>query len=305
MKDKKTLAGYAAIVAAGIILAILHSGLILGAVSAFAGDFCLSFKHFLQGIPFPHQETHSLVTALLTGDRGSVDRHIIESFRRSGASHILALSGLHLGFIYMLLRASTLPLGNYPACRAFRYATVCCACIFYTLMTGASPSAVRAMLFILFRETVTFFPERHSSGIRLFVTAILIQICADPAVVKSAGFQLSYSAVLGILLFSKPLQDIFPGGKIPGIMKKIWDNMALTLSCQIFTAPLCFYYFHSMPRYFLLTNLLAVPLTSCIIFLAVLTAALSFCGICPTILIKACDFSVQALIYLLGKISSL
>lgn len=305
MKDKKTLAGYAVIALAGIISAIIYDKLILGAIADYAGKFCLSFKHFLSSIPFPHASTGGLITALLTGDRKGVDRQIIECFRRSGASHILALSGFHLGFIYMLIRSATIPLGNYPAIRAFRYLAICFLCIFYTLMTGASPSAVRAMLFIIIRETVILFPERHTDNLRMFVTAMAIQVCANPSVIKSIGFQLSYSAVLGIFLFYGSLRNFFPEGRSISPMKKIWDNMALTLSCQIFTAPLCWFYFRSFPQFFLLTNLLALPLTSCIIFLAVLTAVLSLSGICPIILIKACDFSAQALIYLLENISSL
>lgn len=305
MKDKKTLAGFAVIAAAGAIMAILYDELILCIISDFAENICISFKHFILDIPFPHTNTGKLITALLTGDRKGMDRQIIDCFRRSGASHILALSGLHLGLIYTLIRATTSPLGNYPASRAFRYAVVCGSCIFYTLMTGASPSTVRALLFILIRETVILLPERHIGSIRMFITAMAIQVCADPAIIKSIGFQLSYSAVLGIMLFSKPLQNIFPAGKNISLMKKIWDNMALTLSCQVFTAPLCWYYFHSFPEYFLLTNLIAIPLTSCTIFLSVLTIALVFCGLCPQILIKACDWSAGALIYLLEKISSL
>lgn len=305
MKDKNTLAGFAAISAAGVILSTLHDKLIIGVISNYAEDICLSFKYFLQGIPFPNTCTGALITALLTGDRSGLSRQITDFFRQSGASHILALSGLHLGFIYMMIRISTLPLGNNPVSRVIRFLFICCSCIFYSLMTGASPSIVRALLFILIRETVILFPERHTGSIRMFLTALLIQVCANPPVVASLGFQLSYSAVLGILLFSKPLQNIFPKGNGISLMKKIWDNMALTLSCQVFTAPLCWYYFHNLPQYFLLTNLLAIPLTSCIIFLAILTIALSFCGICPQILIKACDFSVQALIHILEKISSL
>lgn len=305
MKDNKTIAGFVIVSGAGIGLALIYRLFILNFFSSFAEDVCLLFRESVRAIPFGMEATGNFIVALLTGDRSGLDKDTVNCFRQSGASHILALSGLHLGFIYLLIRKATLPLGNFPSSRIIRYIFICLFSIFYTLMTGASPSTVRALLFILIRESAILFPERSTGNAGMFATALIIQLAANPSVISSIGFQLSYLAMLGIFLFARPLQNFFPEGKSFILMKKIWDNMAMTLCCQVFTAPLCWHYFHSFPKYFLLTNLFALPLTSCIMALAAATIVLHSFGICPQIMIKACDYSVQALISVLKNISSL
>ena len=88
-------------------------------------------------------------------------------------------------------------------------------------------------------------------------------------------------------------------------MRKIWEGAALSISCQAFTAPLVWYRFHTFPKYFIITNLTALPLTSAVMVLSVTTIALSGLGICPELLILLDDKAVQLLIGCLWIISSL
>ena len=96
-------------------------------------------KALIDSIPYPSRSTGPLVKALLTGDRGDLDRSIIETFRASGASHILALSGLHLGILYLILTRLASPVGNSPGAKTVKYVLTVAAAGFYTIMTGASP----------------------------------------------------------------------------------------------------------------------------------------------------------------------
>ena len=88
-------------------------------------------------------------------------------------------------------------------------------------------------------------------------------------------------------------------------MHKIWDAAALSTSCQITTAPIAWHYFHTFPKFFLLTNLLAIPLTTGLIAVSLLTICLYSFGICPTFLITLTDFLVSLLTWILSIIGSM
>ena len=277
----------------------------LGRIAEVEGE---RLKRLIDSIPYPSGTTGPLVKALLTGDRSGIGKDIREVFRSSGASHILALSGLHLGILYLILSKITAPLGNSPRSRISRSLLNICAAGFYTLMTGASPSIVRAFIFITIGETARLLGRSHTTTGTL-LAALTIQLALSPGSVSSLGFQLSYLAITGIALLYPPLANLYP--KAEGIrgrmdpMRRIWEGAVLSISCQAFTAPLVWYRFHTFPKYFIITNLTALPLTSAVMILSVTTTALTCFGVCPEILVLLNDKAVQLLIACLGIISSL
>lgn len=217
-------------------------------------------------IRFQHEQTPALLCALLTGSKDMLSPEIREAFRSSGASHVLALSGLHLGVIYLLLEKISRILGRSRPAGIIRSALLCCACIWYALATGASPSVIRATLFVILRECGRHYPGRRLEGGAVFCASLMIQTIANPEVVRSAGFQLSYLAVLGIILLYPRLDALYDAfGRAHGLLRKIWSMMSLSISCQLFTAPLCWKLFGSVPLHFLITNLIAVPLVEILI----------------------------------------
>ena len=216
---------------------------------------------YVSAVPFPSEETQALVLALTTGDRSALDAGTVGTFRRSGASHLLALSGLHLGILYLLLLRALQPLGNGLWIRRIRSVLLVLAAFWYTRATGASPSLVRAFLFILFNELSRLLPGRRRRPVNIFCAALTLQLAVSPQVVGSLGFQLSYLAMLGIVLVYPRLDAWYPSSTRWDPLRRLWRAAALTLSCQVFTAPLVWARFHSFPKYFLLTNLGAMPLT--------------------------------------------
>jgi competence protein ComEC len=239
-------------------------------------------------IPFPSEGTAPLLTALLTGDRSLLARETVSAFRESGASHILALSGLHLGIIYVLFDRLTRVAGQTPLARGLRFGAIVLASAFFTLMTGASPSLVRAFLFIVINEVLRL-TGRPRKASRVLCLALLVQLVLDPSAIKSLGFQLSYLAMAGIFLLYPLLEAWYPPSPAWDPFRRIWKAAALSISCQLFTAPLAWWRFHSFPRHFLLTNLLALPLTTALMTTAVLTVVLWAIGLCPGVLINATD----------------
>ena len=258
-------------------------------------------RAFIGTLPFPSESTAPLLQALLTGDRSGLSRETLGAFRQSGASHLLALSGLHMGILYLLIDKVLSLLGRYPAVRVLRLCTIVPAALFFTLMTGAAPSLVRAFLFICINEflRLTGRPRKAS---RVLCLALLVQLVLDPAVIRSLGFQLSYLAMAGIFLIYPYLERWYPG---KGPLQRIWRAAALSISCQVTTAPLAWLRFHSFPRYFLLTNLLALPLTTCLMTAAVATLALTAAGFPSPLLVKTTDVLCNALQRTLEIIASL
>lgn len=193
---------------AGVFCAATSTLTSLGAVVGkplFAG-LAADFRSMISSIPFPHEGTAPLVNALLTGDRSSLDSSVMNSFRDSGASHILALSGLHLGIIYGILLKVTSIFGKHPTVNAVRSLIIISLCGIYTLTTGASPSLVRAFLFILVNETARL-THRSNNPLRVYCAALFIQTAINPQVVSSTGFQLSYLAMAGIFLLYPALKN--------------------------------------------------------------------------------------------------
>ena len=261
-------------------------------------------RAFIDWIPFPSAGTAPLLKALLTGDRSGLAADTVRVFRQSGGAHLLALSGLHIGILYLLLSRLLWPLGNSLAARRVRYALIVLAAGLFTLMTGASPSIVRAFLFILLNETARL-TCRPRDPVRILSTALLIQLVLTPSAIQSVGFQLSYLAMAGIFLLFPILDSWYPKSSRFDPVRKIWEAAALSISCQVFTGPLAWLRFRTFPTYFLLTNLLALPLTTLLMGTAVTTLTLQGLGWCPTFLIQVTDTICNTLLFTLRTIASL
>ncbi|MBR5431613.1 MAG: ComEC/Rec2 family competence protein [Bacteroidales bacterium] len=261
-------------------------------------------------VPYRDGRCAALVCAVLTGDRSLLDPALTAAFRSSGASHILALSGLHMGLVCALARRGTLVLGNSPAARYCRCALCCGFALFYTIATGATASAQRACIFIVISELAAVSQRRRSSPAQKLNAALTLQLALRPRVITSAAFQLSYMAMAGIIILNPILQGWFPppvskAGARFNIPKRIWEITAMSLSCQVFTAPVAYIHFGTFPQYFLLANLIALPLTSVMISLAVLVVILHCAGICPAFLVSASEAVIHALIRSMEIISGM
>lgn len=267
-----------------------------------------SLRAQVAAVSFPSPGTGALVLALTTGDRSGLDPETVRMFRESGASHLLALSGLHLGILYGLLLALTRPLGHRLSGKRLRSLLLVAAAGLYTLSTGASPSLVRAFLFILLREAGALL-GCHSSPVQVLCGALTLQLVLTPSVVSSAGFQLSYLAMAGIVLVFPRMRSWFPSeGPLRdrwNLPRRLWEMMALSISCQVLTGPVAWLRFGTFPRYFLLTNLLAMPLSHALMLLAVGCIVLSAAGLCPAFLPVACDKTARLLLQVLGVIASM
>lgn len=209
------------------------------------------------------QPAQSVMKALLLGNRTELNPELKEQFAVTGVMHVLAVSGLHVGIIYLILLWI---LGERPD-RIKRPRVVMVVVLpllwGYSYVTGLSPSVMRAALLfsiLLIGKSL----NRKTSSINSLAVSAFILLLINPLLLVDVGFQLSYMAVLGIIFVYPVIQKWWlPGNKI---LLYLWQLMAVSLAAQLFTFPMSMYYFHRFPTYFLLANLLVIPLVTLLIW---------------------------------------
>lgn len=259
----------------------------------------------IDGCGFSYDQTGPLVKALVCGQRDGLSPETDRAFTDSGAVHILSLSGLHMGVIYGILHKSLAWTGRSRPATVMKSVLTIAAAGFFTLMTGSSPSVVRAFLFITINETSRLLPGRRRRPVAVLCASLMIQLIFDPMIIRSLSFQLSYLAMLAIFTLFPVMDSWYRAGPGRDPMKKIWSSAALSISCQLYTSPLAWLHFHTFPTYFLISNLVALPLSEILIVASVLTIALESLGLCPEILRALTDMLARALVKSLEVISSL
>ena len=278
-----------------------------GLIAGICRKFCKDAISTIISIPFSSTDTTSVMTALLTGDRSLLTGNVVSAFSKSGASHILALSGLHLGIIYGIIRKLSWIAGGTPLARRTASLINIALCGAYTIAVGAGASIMRAFIFIVIYEAARI-SHRKVALRHVLPAALIIQLATDPMAIRSVSFQLSYAAMAGIAYIYPVLRGFWPESRTPAgrfSIRRIWETAALSISCQVTTAPLAWYYFKSFPTHFLLSNLIALPLTGAIIPLSILTVILHSMGICPDMLIYAVEGLIGMLLNSLATIASM
>lgn len=204
-----------------------------------------------------------IAEALLIGYKNDLDYNLTQAYGKAGVVHIIAISGLHLGLIYGLLLWM---LNRIPFIDKNKWikALMLLSCLWmFSLMTGASASVLRSAVMFTF-IIIGNVMNRKASIYNSLASSAFLLLCYNPYLVWDAGFQLSYLAIIGIVWLQKPIQHLFNPKNI--ILLKIWEMASITIAAQIITFPICVYYFHQFPNLFLLSNLIAVPLSTIILF---------------------------------------
>lgn len=207
---------------------------------------------------------YAVLAAMTLGDKSAMTKELREIYSVSGASHVLALSGLHLGIIYMLLSLLTVN-------RRWRVVTlplVVLSIWAFALLVGLPASVVRASIMISLYALLTLIGRRRSAIGALTLSAFLILV-VSPLTLYDLGFQLSFLAMLSILLTAPLFDRLLPRAFLMNkrALRWLWGLLTVSLSAQIGVAPLIAYHFGRFPTYFLLTNLVVIPATLLILYL--------------------------------------
>ena len=221
----------------------------------------------------PGEKEAGLAEALLLGYKDDLDKTLVQSYSNTGVVHVIAISGMHLALIYWLLSLLLHPLKKRKAVKWLSPLLTIAGLWLFAFLTGGGPSILRsAVMFscIVLGESL----ERKTFIYNSLAASAFILLCINPFWLWDAGFQLSYTAVLSIVVFMKPIYNcLYFENKM---VDAVWKLMAVTLAAQVLTTPVSIYHFHQFPVYFLLTNLLAVPLSGIIILLELFLCACAF-----------------------------
>ena len=208
----------------------------------------------------------SVMSALTIGDKTLLDRDLKASYSVAGASHILAVSGLHVGVVYWVFVTLLSQIIRGERLRKVRSVLALLALWSYTFITGLSPSVVRASIML---SMVSFaqLVDRKSVTLNTVFASAFMMLLFRPAYLFDVGFQLSYTAVLSILLFQEKIYLVIMCKN--NFIDKLWSLLSVTLAAQLGTMPLTLYYFHQFSNYFWLSGFVVIPLSSVIIYLSI------------------------------------
>ena len=238
----------------------------------------------------PGEKEAGLAEALLVGYKDDLDKTLVQSYSNTGVVHIIAISGMHLGLIYWLLNTLLHPFRQRKQTKWAVPVVIITGLWLFSLLAGGGPSILRSVVMftcIVIGESA----GRKTNIYNSLAASAFILLCINPFWLWDAGFQLSYTAVLSIVIFMKPVYNWFYFKN--KIIDTTWKLMSVTLAAQVLTTPVSVYHFHQFPVYFLITNLLAVPLSSLIVLLEITLCAIGFIPV----LAKPAGILLHGLIY--------
>lgn len=220
----------------------------------------------------PSPQVKGLIQAMVVGDESNLDPSLRDSYAATGIVHIIAISGGNITLFFILV-ASLLWWLRHKKHLWVKYIIALPLVWFYVVISGNSPSAVRAAcMFTVLAAGITFQKQNNPLN-QLFATAFLL-ICVNPAWILSIGFQLSFIAVLSLILFYKPVYGLYSPANI--IIKKLWAAVASALAAEILIAPLVAYYFHIFPVFFIVANVAAFIFMEVVLVAGMLLLVTSF-----------------------------
>ncbi len=245
----------------------------------------------------------AVASALLLGHRAQISDELEDAYSDTGAMHVLAVSGLHVGLVYLLLafllgRIKT----RHPLWKFFRTLILIVSIWTFALLTGLSPSVTRAatmFTFIIIGITL----DRHNNIYNTIACSAFLLLVIDPHMLYKVGFQLSYLALLGIIYFQPKFYKLLVFEQ--PIIDKIWSLITVSLAAQMLTFPISMYYFHQFPLLFWLSGIIVVPAAMVILptgILLILLGGLPIVGPLLGKLLGGMLWLMNALIYLLQSI---
>lgn len=211
-------------------------------------------------------EEFAVASALILGYKDELDIELKRAYASAGAMHVLAVSGLHVGIIYLIFNSLLSFLNKFKYGNIIKAVLLILFLWFYAVLTGLSPSVMRAATmfsFIIVGKGLHRYTNIYNT---LAVSAFLL-LLINPYLIVEVGFQLSYLAVTGIVLIQPRIYHLWETDN--WLLDKIWAIITISIAAQIATFPLALLYFHQFPNYFIFSNLIVIPMAVVIIYLGI------------------------------------
>jgi len=226
--------------------------------------------------------------ALLLGYEDKLDKETLSSYSDAGVMHVLSVSGMHVAIIYLVVNMLLTFLEKWKWGRIVKAGLLLLFLWLYAMITGLSPAVMRATWMLSF-VVVANGIKRKTNSFNLLAASAFVLLCGDPLLLFDTGFQLSYVAVAGIILVYPLLYKQVPGRS--WLLDQLISLIGVSVAAQLVTLPLTLYYFHQFPNYFLLTNLILIPLSSLVIYtgmgLLVLAKIPYVAGVCSWLFVHS------------------
>ena len=205
-----------------------------------------------------HDDEFGVAAAILLGYDDYLADEVRQNYVAAGAMHILCVSGMHVGIVYLLAAALLSFLNRKKWQKTLKQLLLLALIWFYALIAGLSPSILRASLMISF-VIIGEMIRRKGFIINSIAASAFILLCINPNNLFEIGFLLSYAAVIGIVVLQRPIYNLlYIKNKL---LDKVWSITAVTLAAQIATIPFTLFYFNQFTTYFWLSNLFMTPIS--------------------------------------------
>jgi competence protein ComEC len=244
----------------------------------------------------------AVASALILGYKDSIDAQLKSAYSSAGAMHVLAVSGLHVGVIFLIFSQLFSFLEKIKYGNIIKGIVLILILWIYALLTGLSPSVMRAATMFSFIVAAKM-TKRNSNFFNTLAASALVLLIYNPLLIMEVGFQLSYLAVIGIVIIQPWINNWF--NIKYWLPRKIWEITAVSIAAQIATFPLGLLYFHQFPNYFMLSNLIVIPLAVGILYLGIITLSLSFIPLVGNYLALGLNYIIQFLNYAVNFIDQL
>jgi len=243
-----------------------------------------------------------VASALLLGQKDMLDNETLQAYSGAGVMHILCVSGLHVGVIFIIINF-LLGFMKGKGWQLYLKTVIILLTIWaYAFLTGLSPSVMRAAIMFTFISIGTA-TNRYVHIINSLAVSAFALLLYNPLMINNIGFQLSYIAIIGIVFINKPIADLWnPKNRIA---EYVWGLIAVSIAAQVATAPLAMLYFHQFPAYFIPANLVAIPLSFLAIYSGVAVLATSVLPVISNIFGILTNYILFALNYSVGFIEKL
>jgi len=229
---------------------------------------------------FRNQELN-VVSALILGQQQDISPDIMKDYQYAGAVHILSVSGLHVGFVLLMINFLLRPVPKTKWGNTIKCVVVICSLWGFAVIAGLSPSVVRSVTMFSFVAWGMYL-KRSTNIFHTLVASLLIILLFEPSFLFDVGFQLSYTALFFILWLQPLLSSLWKPKYF--VVKYFWDILTVSFAAQIGALPLSIYYFHQFPGLFFVTNLIIIPFLSVIMFLGLLVMMLALFNAIPQML---------------------
>lgn len=234
----------------------------------------------------------SIINALLLGQRQDISEAIYTSYTNAGVIHILAISGLHIGIILILLNIIFNPLEHLKNGKLIKTILIVFILWSFAIIAGLSASVTRAVTMFSI-VAIGMNLKRPTNIFNTLAISVFILLLAKPLFLFDVGFQLSYMAVLAIVIIHPLLHKLWsPKYKIVNIY---WQTLTVTVAAQLGILPLSLYYFHQIPSLFFLTNLVIIPVLGIILGYGIIVILLAVLNILPQFLADIFGYIISAI----------